>query len=267
MADPYDPTSPRNVPMEVHYIDCRTRFTPDCNWTHCGCPCHHPKKEVLDHGQLILIDSMAGDKKVYGAARVSTGKAWQDASKGKEEDDKLIRFLMKNGHGTPFEHAVFQFFVKAPIFVFREWQRHRIGSYNEQSGRYSRFQAEFYFPDHVRGPDPKNKQSTVRLDDEALFEIFEAELNTTVGGSYDAYERLIDQGVGKEMARILLPVNLYSRMWWTVNARSLMNFIQLRTSPAAQWEIQEYAKRVEEWFQQIMPVTHDAFVESGRVAP
>jgi thymidylate synthase (FAD) len=109
---------------------------------------------ILDHGEVSLIDQMAGDHKVYGSARVSTGKRPEDSSKGEAADTGLIRFLMQNGHGTPFEHAVFQLFVKAPIFVVREWQRHRMASYNEQSGRYSEFHPEFYVPDHVRTPDP-----------------------------------------------------------------------------------------------------------------
>src|SRR5688572_4589676 len=108
---------------------------------------------VLDRGEVRLLGVLGSDASVVGAARVSTGKEPEQASKGQEADKRLINFLMRNGHGTPFEHSVFQWYVKAPIFVVREWQRHRIASYNEQSGRYTEFQPEFYVPDHYRVQD------------------------------------------------------------------------------------------------------------------
>lgn len=242
---------------------------------------------VLDHGEVLLLDCMAGDAKVYGAARISTGKRPEEASKGEEADRKLIGFLMANGHGTPFEHAVFQFYVKAPIFVVREWQRHRMASYNEQSGRYSEFQPEFYVPDHIRVQDPKNKQSSVRatltsgqanradnglieqlLPDNRQSDAFQmADLAVAPARAFDVYQELLARGVAREMARLVLPVSMYTSMWWTVNARSLMNFLALRNSEAAQWEIRQYAEALELIFQNTMPWTHAAFVENGRKAP
>lgn len=228
-------------------------------------------KQVLDLGMVSLVDHMASDQKVTGAARVSTGKGPEYTSKGETADAKLINFLMSNGHGTPFEHAVFQFFVKAPIFVVREWQRHRIGSYNEQSGRYSEFKPEFYVPDHIRVPHHENKQQSVQRDPfvnqprstEALI----ADINNACVKSFTDYQELLRMGVAREMARMVLPVSMYSSFWWTVNARSLMNFLMLRNAEAAQWEIRQYAEVVEDSFAETMPWTHAAFVAAGRRAP
>lgn len=229
---------------------------------------------VLDHGLVTLVDHMASDLKVTGAARVSTGKGPEYTSKGPEADVRLIHYLMTHGHGTPFEHAVFQFFVKAPIFVIREHQRHRIGSYNEQSGRYSEFQAEFYVPDHVRVPDPDNKQGAIRYEehpDDPTGGGWDARILEGIALSHDAafgqYQHMLDQGVAREMARIVLPLSLYSSYWWTVNARSLMNFLMLRNADAAQWEIRQFAIAIEAMFAEIMPLTHAAFIDHGRVAP
>lgn len=220
------------------------------------------KADALDHGSVVLVDHMASDAKVVGAARVSTGKDPAVASKGPAGDAKLIAYLMEHGHGTPFEHAVFQFYVKAPIFVVREWQRHRMASYNEQSGRYTEFQPEFYVPDHVRGPDPANKQSSVRIADRGLIAA-----QRSAEASFGEYKAMLDYGVAREMARIVLPLSLYTSFWFTVNARSLMNFLALRNHPAAQWEIQQYAQIIEGMFAKAMPLTRAAFMAVGRVAP
>jgi thymidylate synthase (FAD) len=221
--------------------------------------------KVLNKGEVILVDHMAGDHKVYGAARVSTGKRPEDSSSGEVADRHLIEYLMKNGHGTPFEHAVFQFFVKAPIFVVREWQRHRIASYNEQSGRYKQFEPEFYIPQQVRVPDPRNKQSSVPVMND--FDNILHRLNVDSQEAFDSYEWMIGRGVAREIARLILPLNMYTSFWFTVNARSLMNFLELRTAENAQWEIQEYARAMEDMFREIMPMTHDAWHANGRKAP
>lgn len=227
---------------------------------------------VLDHGGVVLVDHMASDLKVVGAARVSTGKSPAFASKGKRADRKLIGYLMTNGHGSPFEHSVFQFYVKAPIFVVREWQRHRMASYNEQSGRYGVFQSEFYVPDHVRVPDPEDRQSSIigtrDIDlqggsgNPTLWAI-----RSSADLAFNTYKTMIDGGVAREMARLVLPLNLYTSFWFTVNARSLMNFLALRNHPKAQWEIQQYARAIESIFEKRMPLTHAAFVQAGRIAP
>jgi thymidylate synthase (FAD) len=205
-------------------------------------------------------------------ARVSTGKRPEDAfpsSKGEAADTGLIRFLMQNGHGTPFEHAVFQLFVKAPIFVVREWQRHRMASYNEQSGRYSEFHPEFYVPDHVRTPDPVNKQSSIKNEtiDQAMRDAIRFSLKGTAELAFDSYRQMLDNGVAREMARMILPLSTYTSFWFTVNARSLMNFMELRNAPAAQWEIQQYAAAVEGTFAGAMPLTYAAWIDADRRAP
>lgn len=225
---------------------------------------------VLDHGEVLLIDHMAGDHKVCGAARISTGKRPEDASKGELADRKLIAFLMANGHGTPFEHAVFQFFIKAPIFVVREWQRHRMASYNEFSLRYAEVteeRAQFYVPDHARGPDPNNKQSTAALPGKAATVLVQQEIYYATADAMVRYLRMLSSGIGREMARMVLPVNLYTQFWFTVNARSLMNFLELRNSEAAQYEIRVYAEALEGMFAELMPWTYAAFVDVGRRAP
>lgn len=225
--------------------------------------------EVLDHGQVTLLDHMGGDGNVTGSARVSTGKSHDFVSKGPEADAKLITHLLTHGHGTPFEHSVFQFFVKAPIFVVREWQRHRIGSYNEQSGRYSAFKPEFYLPDHLRTQHPTNKQSSVadRRDAIAVRSTLAA-MQASMEGAFAQYDRLLNEdSVAREMARMILPVSTYTSMWWTVNARSLMNFLALRNHPDAQYEIRVYAVAIEGMFASTMPMTYKAFVDAGRRAP
>lgn len=234
--------------------------------------------KVLDQGELLLLDSMAGDHKVFGAARISTGKRPEDASKGDEADRKLIGFLMQNGHGSPFEHAVFQWYVDTPLFVRSEWQRHRIGSFNEFSGRYAEFKPKFYVPDHLRIPDPNNKQSSIRFDgslpeplsydpEEDSAEKYAGIVRSASEQSLSVYHQFLRSGISKEMARIVLPVNMYTQFWWTVNARALMNFLKLRNSPGAQWEIRQYAIGLEEIFAEAMPWTYEAFIANGRQAP
>ena len=158
-----------------------------------------------------------------------------------ERDAKLICFLVRERHGSPFEHAVFRFLFKAPRFVVAQWQRHRMASYNQQSGRWTKFEPEFYCPD----------QETRVITDDA----------------YEYYLTRLERGVSKEQARMVLPQNLYTSFWFTVNARSLMNFLMTRNEDHAQWEIRQYAIAVEGMFAEIMPATHRAFEDAGRVAP
>lgn len=224
----------------------------------------HRPITVLDHGEIRLLDDMASDQKVVGAARVSTGKGPEYTSKGPEADEKLIRFLMTNGHGTPFEHSTYQFFVKAPIFVVREWQRHRIGSYNEQSGRYSEMAPEFYVPDHVRVPDPANKQQSLRVKDPGAIAGVPELMREQMLDAFDLYQRLLRLGVAREMARMVLPLSTYTAFWWTVNARSALNFLMLRNAEAAQWEIRQYAAAIERLFAEVMPMTWAAFAIDRR---
>ena len=214
--------------------------------------------KVLDQGFVRLVDFMGGDQGVVDAARVSYG----GVSKGAEADKKLIAYLLTHDHGSPFEHSVFKFHIKAPIFVARQWFRHRMASYNEVSFRYTEVKDSFYMPSLWRGQDKKNKQSSTaaaELDQEALREMFKAH----VDGALAAYKKMIAAGVAREMARMVLPVNLYTEFYWTVNARSLMNFVSLRADVHAQWEIQQYGEALARAFRETMPWTFEAFLRYG----
>lgn len=224
----------------------------------CGGTCCQEAK-VLDHGFVRLVKVMAEDADVVQAARVSYGKG----TKTPEEDARLIRYLMKNHHETPFEHNYFKFHIKAPIFVARQWFRHRIGvSYNEISMRYSEAKDEFYLPAMWREQDSVNKQgSTLGLDDRVQAECDKA-LEYQCRAAMHTYRSMVDRGVAREMARMVLPVNLYTEWYWTVNARSLMNFLRLRLDGHAQWETRQYAEAILPFFKEYMPVTAEAFRES-----
>jgi thymidylate synthase (FAD) len=215
---------------------------------------HEPVK-VLDKGFVRLVDSMGGDQGVVDAARVSYG----GVSKGADADKKLIAYLLAHAHGTPFEHAVFKFHVKAPIFVARQWFRHRMSSYNEISFRYTEVKDSFYMPAAWRGQDKKNKQgstSAAGLDQKELSAGFKAHVDEALA----LYKKMIAAGVAREMARMVLPVNLYTEFYWTVNARALMNFVSLRADVHAQWEIQRYGEALAKLFRETMPWTYEAFL-------
>jgi thymidylate synthase (FAD) len=227
----------------------------------------HPEIKVLDHGFVAMEDSCATDLSVVNSARVSFNKYHHVMEEG---DDKLIGFLMKNRHGTPFEQNFFRFRVKAPIFVFREWHRHRIGiSINEWSARYSELKNEFYIPDaeHVRVQIGKPGQYTYEPCDAATAVTFQRALRFHSETSFLRYQEAIEMGIAKEQARFFLPVNIYSEMYWSCNARSLMNFLSLRNAPKAMWEIREYAGVLEQIFHAVMPITHDYFIKNERIAP
>ncbi|MBI4424960.1 MAG: FAD-dependent thymidylate synthase [Elusimicrobia bacterium] len=210
---------------------------------------------VLDKGFVRLVDLMGGDMGVVASARVSYGSG----SKGEEKDRKLIRYLLQHDHMTPFEHAVFQFHVSCPLFVMRQWIRHRMASYNETSARYTEIKDEFYVPEEWRAPDVKNKQSSApspQLDHERCTRV----LRESYGKAYAAYQELLKAGAARELARLVLPTSMYTQFYWTVNARSLMHFIGLRADANAQWEIQRYAEALADFFQRKMPWTYDAFL-------
>ena len=221
---------------------------------------------VLDHGFVRLDDAMATDLSVVNAARVSFARRKQQMD---EADEGLIRFLMRDRHGTPFEHNAFRFHVRAPIFVAREWFRHRIGSFNEFSMRYAKATEDFYVPaeEDVRTQVGKPGSYSFERVDAELAEHAREELQDVYETAFGAYQRLVEAGVARELARTVLPVGAYTEFFWTVNARALMNFVSLRNAESAQREIRRYAEAVEQFFAERMPVTHGAFVACGRVAP
>lgn len=211
--------------------------------------------QVLDKGFVRLVEFMGGDQGVVDAARVSYG----GKSKGEEQDRKLINYLLQHSHLTPFEHALFKFHVACPIFVARQWFRHRFASYNEVSFRYTEVKDEFYIPARWRAQDKKNKQGSVssaELDQAALTEAFTRQMDAAL----QTYRQMIGSGVAREMARMVLPVNLYTEFYWTVNARSLINYLSLRADTHAQWEIQQYAEALASVFAEKMPWTWEAFL-------
>ena len=221
---------------------------------------------VLDHGFVRLDGAMADDLSVVNGARVSFArhKAEMDAS-----DEGLIRFLMRDRHGSPFEHNAFRFHVRCPIFVAREWFRHRIGSFNEFSMRYAKATDDFYVPDPEDVRTQVGKPGAYRFEpvSDELAEETRQELDALYREAYATYARLVEKGVARELARAVIPVGAYTQFYWTVNARALMNFVSLRNAEFAQREIRRYAEAVETFFAREMPVTHAAFLENGRTAP
>ena len=230
-----------------------------------------------------LVRSNATDQDVLFAARVSTqGEQTLEAAMTEHdaETDKrsrgLINYLMRDRHGSPFEHNSMTFYVQAPIFVFREFMRHRIASYNEESGRYKQLSPVFYVP----GPD----RNLIQVGKTGHYEflpgspeqvaLVEQESRKASTEAYAAYLRMLEAGVAREVARIVLPLNIYSSMYVTMNARALMNFLSLRTQREGthfpsfpQREIEMCAEKMEDFWAQLMPLTYEAFNANGRVAP
>ena len=221
---------------------------------------------VLDHGFVRLDDAMASDLSVVNGARVSFARHKAEMD---ESDEGLIRFLMRDRHGTPFEHNAFRFHVRAPLFVAREWFRHRVGSFNEFSMRYAKASDEFYVPEpeDVRSQVGKPGAYSFEPVEPELAEHTREELQAVYDAAYSTYNRLVEQGVARELARLVMPMGAYTEFYWTVNARSLMNFVSLRAAETAQREIRRYAEACERFFAEKMPVTYSAFVEQGHVAP
>jgi thymidylate synthase (FAD) len=221
---------------------------------------------VFEHGFVRLDDCMATDLSVVNSARVSFAVRKEAMD---ERDRGLIKFLMRERHGTPFEHNSFRFHIRTPIFVAREWFRHRMGSFNEESARYHQLEGDFYVPSPTAVRTQVGKPGAYRFDPLASDVAGETidRFKKTYEALYNEYLELIERGVAKELARALLPFGIYTQFYWTVNARSLMNFLSLRNADAAQYEIRTYAEAVERLFAEKMPITHACFVEFGRSTP
>lgn len=232
------------------------------------------KQQVVfrDDIHVELIQAAASDAQVARAARVST----QGGNASDEDYFGLIRFLMNNRHGSPFEHNMFTYYIEAPIFVVRELVRHRIASYNETSGRYRQLDMEFYIPNKDRKLNQVGKTGEYKFEPgnkaqhKALRDMHEAVYYEAA----DAYGIMLDCGIAREVARNVLPVGTYTSLYMTVNARSLMNFLSLRVEDPAstfpsypQHEIAQLAQKMEIGFKELMPATWKAFVDNGRVAP
>ena len=222
-----------------------------------------------------LVEFAGSDELICKAARVSTLGA---DSIDSEESAGLINFLMKGRHGSPFEHAMLMFRITAPIFVWREFMRHRVGvSYNEQSGRYMELSGEFYIPDNTIRPlvqQGKPGAYTFVLGAKEQRDSAYLELTTAYGWAWHAYQNQLLNGVAKEVARMCLPVATYSTAYVTMNPRSLMHFLSLRTKhedsafPSyPQWEINQVADQMEAIFVDKFSTTAEAFTRNGRVCP
>ncbi|WP_266390697.1 FAD-dependent thymidylate synthase [Streptomyces canus] len=237
------------------------------------------KIELRDDVTVELVKHSAADSDVLFAARVSTvgEQSLEELTKDPERSKGLINYLMRDRHGSPFEHNSMTFFINAPILVFREFMRHRVGwSYNEESGRYRELQPVFYVP----GPDRKLVQQG--RPGKYVFVEGTPEQHESVGSAmeesyrqaYRAYQKMLAQGVAREVARSVLPVGLFSSMYATCNARSLMHFLGLRTQHEQatvpsfpQREIEMVGEKMEAEWAKLMPLTYAAFNANGRVAP
>lgn len=230
---------------------------------------------LLEEVTVNLIRHSMDDNFVIQAAQVSV-YGENDPNMTEAKRTGLINYLMSEGHGSPFEHTSITFYIEAPIFVFREIHRHRIASYNEMSGRYTTLPPRFYAPadDRKLVNEGKSARPNFVAGTTEQVELVRAELAKSHQTAWDAYQTLLAQGITNEVARIVLPVGIMSQMYMTVNARALMNFLQLRTGDERaahpghpMWEIQLVARKMEESFAALMPLTYAAFNASGRVAP
>jgi len=230
--------------------------------------------ETRSDFDVDLVDSYGSDEMICKAARVSTLGA---ASIDSVESKGLINFLMSNRHGTPFEHSGMIFRISAPIFVWREYMRHRIGfSYNEESGRYKKLDPVFYVPPMERPLVQVGKPGAYdfvvgTMDQQYITSTYLVEAYEK---AWEIYEDLLEHGIAKEVARMCLPVAIYSTAYVTMNPRSIMSFLSLRTKHTGsmfpsfpQWEINQVANQVESFFKESFPITQEAFNRLGRVSP
>jgi len=225
-----------------------------------------------------LVKASASDADVLFAARVSTKgeQSLEDVDGDASRSSGLINYLMRDRHGSPFEHTSFTFFVRAPIFMWREHMRHRIASYNEESGRYRELEPVFYVPGPERHLVQEGKPGAYVFvpGTAAQYAIVDAEVRRSCEQAYAAYQTMLAAGVAREVARVVLPVTIYSSAYVTMNARALMNFLSLRTKREGshfpsfpQREIEMVAELYEKEFERLMPLTYAAFQSNGRVAP
>jgi thymidylate synthase (FAD) len=234
--------------------------------------------QFRDDVSVELVKSSASDADVIWAARVSTAgdKSLEDVGADPAKSEGLINYLARERHGSPFEHTSMTFFISAPIFVFREFMRHRIASYNEESGRYRELRPVFYVPSKERKLVQVGKPGAYSFVEGTAeqHQMTVDAIKETCTLAYENYQKLLTAGVAREVARAVLPVTLYSSMYVTMNARALMNFLSLRTAREGshfpsypQREIEMVAEKMEAEFAKLMPITYGAFQKSGRIAP
>lgn len=213
----------------------------------------------MDHGFVRLVDYMGDDRRVVESARVSYG----DGTKSVREAAQLIDYLLRNDHTSPFEQVVFTFQLKMPIFVARQWIRHRMARLNEVSGRYSVLPSEMYAPEpqRVQAQSSSNKQGSAEvLAPEANARVREV-LEAGQGRAYEEYEELLELGVARELARVNLPLSLYTEMYWQMDLNNLFRFLRLRLDEHAQWEIRVFAEAIAGFVKQVVPASWAAMEE------
>ena len=228
------------------------------------------KSDVLDKGFIEVVDSLGNDLTVVNSARVSFGKRKE---KWDKSDERLVRYLAKHKHYSPFRHLQVQFHIKAPEFVMRQWYKHVVGiettsnssakdhAWNEISGRYVEVE-DFYYPSVWRKQSDDNKQASEGVLDDLQQKRMNDTYNELMRQVEMAYDRMIDVGVAKEQARIVLPLNQYTEVYWTASFQAIMNFIELRNEKTSQIEIQEYAKVLLEQMKEVFPKTTELWSEA-----
>ncbi|MHC1693209.1 MAG: FAD-dependent thymidylate synthase [Sphaerochaetaceae bacterium] len=213
---------------------------------------------VLDKGFVRLVDYLGSDARVVQAARVSYG----EGTKTYRQDKGLINYLLRNGHTSPFEQVNFTFHIKMPIFVARQWIRHRTGRVNEISGRYSIMPDEAYVPDaaHINPQSDDNKQgrSPEQMESALQKSVLEL-LQKDQQRAFDTYHALLDLGTARELARVNLPLSLYTQWYWQMDLHNLLHFLQLRLDDHAQYEIRVYAQVILEIVRKVCPNVCEAF--------
>jgi thymidylate synthase (FAD) len=226
---------------------------------------------VLDHGYVRYVDHMGSDQRIVEAARVS----YNSPSKGEEKDKKLLHRLYKDRHTSPFEMCKITFNIKMPIFVMRQFVRHRMQNLNEVSARYTELPEEFYIPEKWRRQDQNNKQGSVQEQDwdvpwgpEALLahgltsnQIMSDNLRISCKKAYELYQEMLKDGVAREMARFVLPVNIYTEIYCCWDLKNLLHFFSLRDDPHAQWEHQEFSRAMKAIATELFPWTMEAYAK------
>jgi len=214
--------------------------------------------KVLDHGFIRLVDYMGGDSRIVQSARVSYGKG----TKSVREDEALIDYLMRHQHTSPFEQVVLTFHCKMPIFIARQWIRHRAARVNEISGRYSVMEDEFYLPEEtaIQYQNKDNRQG--RDPQEVPVHLRQKVLNILAKGqqvAYDDYQKMLADDIARELARINLPLSLYTQWYWQIDLHNLFHFLELRMDEHAQWEIRQYANVIADITRTVAPLAFRAF--------
>jgi thymidylate synthase (FAD) len=214
---------------------------------------------VLDRGFVKLVDYMGNDARICEAARVSYG----EGTKTVNDDKNLIDFLLRNQHTSPFEKVVFEFHIKLPIYVARQFIRHRTARVSEISGRYSVMKDEFYFPEkhNIKRQSKTNRQCSGEVFDSVVADRVLNRLQAGSETAYATYEQNLNEGVSREIARITLPLNLYTEWYWQIDLHNLMNFLKLRLAEDAQYEIREYAKALFDISSLVCPYAMASFNE------